>query len=88
MTIKRVFATYFLFVEVNSKKALTFVEERLKTTQTNLLDPQIRTEETILLWLEKSVSEKKKSYCSMNQRVIQFWNKKQMNERITWKKSI
>lgn len=59
VTIKRVLAAYFLFVEVDSKKALTFVEEGLKLIQTDVLDPQIKTEEILLRWLEKSVSERK-----------------------------
>lgn len=59
VTIKRVLAAYFLFVEVDSKKALTFVEEGLKLIQTDVLDPQIKTEEILLRWLEKNVSERK-----------------------------
>lgn len=57
--IKRVFAAYFLFVEEDSKKAAACIGEGLNLTQTNLLDPQIKTEETLLRWLKKVIAEKK-----------------------------
>src|SRR5690606_26027119 len=53
VTIKRVLAAYFLFVEVDSEKALTYVEEGLKLIQTDGLDSQTRTGEIQFGWLEE-----------------------------------
>ena len=57
ITFKRIFATYFLYVENNPAKALIWIKAGLLLGNSNTLDNSVQVELTVMEWLQQKAQE-------------------------------